>query len=362
MAGLDYWSYVLVSVSIISGTLATIIFVLRLCCRRFGGAGIKSEDFLMGIGLLFSYGLVVCTFIAVFNGVGHHIGSLPEGTRRRVTLVFWLGQKFWIISQVFVKVSILELVRKLFSTTRRLRITVTALLTLTVVWGVIAFIGDIFLCWPPQHFWIKNMDGHCMNSQRAFFMVIGSVSLVEDIVILLVPLIEVWQMHMAPRQKVQIMLLVSLGCLACIFSLLRVIELRHYATENVTASGALETIWALLELHCAVACSSLILLTPIYRRCHQFWKSNCCSQRQVKNTGRSSDCDYIFGTWPYDVSFWHGGGSQLQSEACYAPEALSAAKEFSSDTRNITVQTSIDQVVDDRAVAFPSEEASPESV
>ncbi|KAB8238560.1 hypothetical protein ETB97_008242 [Aspergillus alliaceus] len=212
MAGVGYWGSVLISVTIISGTIATIIFALRLYCRHVGSAGLKREDFLMGAGLLFSYGLVACTLISVFNGVGHNIEHLPEETRRRVTLVFWLGQKFWILSQILVKLSILELIRKLFITVRRLQITITTLLYFTLVWGVGALVGDIFLCLPPQYFWIKTIDGICMQS-HAILLIFGSLSVLEDILILLTPLVEVWRMRMPLRQKAQIMLLLSLGCL-----------------------------------------------------------------------------------------------------------------------------------------------------
>lgn len=52
-----------------------------------------------------------------------------------------------------------------------------------------------------------------MSGQNTFFLVIGSLSVVEDVVILCLPLPIVWRLHTPTREKIEITLLFSMGCL-----------------------------------------------------------------------------------------------------------------------------------------------------
>jgi hypothetical protein len=50
-----YWKNVLTIVPIIGAAVATIIYLLRLYCRRMKALGFLLEDYLMGVGLIISY-------------------------------------------------------------------------------------------------------------------------------------------------------------------------------------------------------------------------------------------------------------------------------------------------------------------
>jgi hypothetical protein len=50
-----YWKNVLTIVPIIGAVVATIIYLLRLYCRRMKALGLLLEDYLMGAGLIISY-------------------------------------------------------------------------------------------------------------------------------------------------------------------------------------------------------------------------------------------------------------------------------------------------------------------
>lgn len=61
-----YWKNVLTIVPIIMCALATVSYILRLVCRRvLVGVRLKAEDFLMGIGLLLSYGVTAFTIYSI---------------------------------------------------------------------------------------------------------------------------------------------------------------------------------------------------------------------------------------------------------------------------------------------------------
>lgn len=55
MAGLTYWGYVMTAIAIVSSVFATIIYLLRLLSRHIARITLRSEDLLMGVGLLLSF-------------------------------------------------------------------------------------------------------------------------------------------------------------------------------------------------------------------------------------------------------------------------------------------------------------------
>jgi hypothetical protein len=102
-----YWKNVLTIVPIVGAVVATIIYLLRLYCRRLKALGLLLEDYLMGAGLIISYcatafvidsehsppssrrdiKIKILTIKAAFNGVGLPVASLPKHERMRIQFV-----------------------------------------------------------------------------------------------------------------------------------------------------------------------------------------------------------------------------------------------------------------------------------
>ncbi|KAE8419480.1 hypothetical protein BDV36DRAFT_294074 [Aspergillus pseudocaelatus] len=245
MADLQYWDTVLVVVSVVGLAVVSVFFVLRLLSRQLSRQRLDIGDCFMGIGLLFCYGVA----ISAFNGAGQDIWSLDEKTRSRRILLFWLTQTLWPFSQAFVKLSIIMLLQQLFCVQKR-SILFWPFIVFTVSWAVTAIFGNIFQCSPPRYFWLQaTVKGTCMSGQKAFYMVIGALSLAEDVALLLLPISVVWSLNMGIKQKVQVTALFCLAGLACVFSLLRLVEFNRYLTSTATSSGSKEALWTLLELY-----------------------------------------------------------------------------------------------------------------
>jgi hypothetical protein len=125
--------------------------------------------------------------------------------------MFWITEKFWPPSQACDKVSIILLLRWLFGTVKRVRSLTIYHLVFTVAWGTAALLANTFQCRPSQYFWNKDIEGHCIRGQKALFMVTGSISLLEDVVLLAVPIVIVWRIQMAPRKKILLSMLFAMG-------------------------------------------------------------------------------------------------------------------------------------------------------
>ncbi|KAJ5798607.1 uncharacterized protein N7503_007903, partial [Penicillium pulvis] len=229
-------------------------------------------------------------------GIGKPIWVLPRDERRRIALVNpcnlgtlevtyadWVLQKCWPPAQVFIKVSIVLFLRRLLDCLEYFRQLAIAMIVLVIIWGTTAIIGNTFQCWPVQYYWIKHMSGHCMKGQDTFFFVIGTLSVLGNVLVLCLPL----------PIKIEITLLFSIRCLVCVFSIFRLVALRHFQTEDLTgwftyyptksivhshdpsiADSAMTLIWTILELDNAIICGSLLLMKPLF----QLWMGNARSK------------------------------------------------------------------------------------
>lgn len=123
----------------------------------------------------------------------------------------WMIQKFWAPSAAFVKISIVVFLKRLLGTVRAYAIISNILIGFIACWAVTALLVNIFQCTPVQYYYDKDLNGHCMSGQRAFFQAMGAFSLVEDVIVLCLPTPIVWGLQITFRQKIAVTLVFSLG-------------------------------------------------------------------------------------------------------------------------------------------------------
>ncbi|GLA10021.1 hypothetical protein AnigIFM60653_001161 [Aspergillus niger] len=296
-----YWRNVLTIVPIVGTALATLSYVLRLYSRRFTTAGLKVEDWLMGAGLLLSY----CATAFVVDSVVDD----PEilGAVRRVC-----EDLYYRVPEAAARNSLLV---------------------------------NIFQCRPVQYYYNKELRGHCMSGQRQFFQTMGAISLIEDIIILCLPIPIIWGLHITFRQKFAVILLFSLGGLVCIFSLMRLIEFRTFITTDLASSSAKESIWTCLELDIAIICGCLPLMKPLIQGFLGKVRSRVSKARSHPSSG-TKPC------YPSSATHNNDGFRQLDdvldSQASKNPNFIAGSSRWSSDVelQGIVVRTWIEQDVD----------------
>ncbi|KAJ5178276.1 uncharacterized protein N7500_000975 [Penicillium coprophilum] len=258
-----YWKNVLISVPVVGAGLATITYLLRLYCRRMKAVGLHLEDYLMGAGLIISYCVTAFVVDTAFNGIGLPIASLPKYQRRRIQFDSWMIQKFWAPSMAFVKISIVVFIKRLFGSIRAYVVISNCLVGFIAIWAFASLMVNIFQCIPVQYYYDKKLKGHCMAAQVQFFQTMGSIALIEDVIILCLPIPAFWRLQMNNRQKISLMLVFSLGGVVCIFSLMRLIEFRNFHITDLAASSAKESIWTCLEVNVATICGCLPFFNPL---------------------------------------------------------------------------------------------------
>ena len=103
---------------------------------------------------------------------------------------------------MFTKLSILFLYRRIF-TTVSFQKWVTVVASTCVLWGVGAFIAAILKCIPLKDAWNPADTGTCYNT-GLFVVVSESINLLQDIIIVLMPVGMIRRLQLPLQQKVSL--------------------------------------------------------------------------------------------------------------------------------------------------------------
>ena len=144
-------------------------------------------------------------YVIVYDNLDSMVSNISQGS--------WMIQKFWAPSMACVKISIVVFIKRLFNSIRAYAIVSNCLAGFIAAWALAALLTNIFQCTPVQYYYDKGLKGHCMSGQVQFFQAMGSIALIEDVIIFCLPLPVFWRLQVNRRQKFGLTLVFSLGLL-----------------------------------------------------------------------------------------------------------------------------------------------------
>lgn len=127
-----------------------------------------------------------------------------------------LGQSFWATQILYkftinlTKISILLLYLRVFTTDRRLRISVYCVLLLVVGYALGSIFATIFQCKPVSRAWNKKTDGNCI-SNTAFWYANAVANILGDCVILILPIPTIYRLQLPTNQKWGLVMIFAVG-------------------------------------------------------------------------------------------------------------------------------------------------------
>ncbi|KAF7864402.1 hypothetical protein EAF04_006536 [Stromatinia cepivora] len=159
------------------------------------------DDAFIIASLLLAIGSMVAVTIGIRSGLGlldWESGSQSQldGLQKAVYSFNFL----FILSQFFSKLSILVFIRSL-TPNRTHRNLDTFFIVLTVCWGITAGFGLIFQCDTPE-VW-NFLHGECI-SRLAFYTYVEILNIILDSVLVLLPIMVVWNLKLALKPKLMI--------------------------------------------------------------------------------------------------------------------------------------------------------------
>lgn len=123
----------------------------------------------------------------------------------------------YLVSVALLKLSLLALYFRIFLT-REFKLATYILSGLIILWCIALNCVAIFQCNPVKKSWLPTTPGTCIDLKAAF---IGNAipNIITDVVILLLPVRQIWKLQMRPAQRISLIAMFLLGGL-CVSPLL----------------------------------------------------------------------------------------------------------------------------------------------
>jgi len=277
---------------IVFPVLALLIVGLRLH-TRFRIVKITShEDYAIALAMLFSFGCMACQIIQVYNGVGRHIQALTIAQIITSFKALWASIQCYNFALTLTKISIaLQYLR--ITTGKTIRLICWVFIWFTAAFGIVALFVGTFQCVPVASFWNMQIPGKCIN-KTAWYYVAAVVSILQDILLVVLPFFILRRLAMPTREKVSLMVILGLGGIAAIASVCRLYALYFISvSSDITWDSPGAVYWSAIELNVGILCASLPTLRPFLARIRpNAFSSSVGSQRVGESSGNKPGGQY----------------------------------------------------------------------
>lgn len=147
------------------------------------------------------------------NGFGTHIDTLsPEEILLNLQL-FYAGNFLFDAAVTCSKASALFFYGRIFPravNSTWFNIALWVVHGLNVAWFIGIVVATFFLCIPMEKSWIPTLEGSC-DAQNKVYIGSAVTSVIIDLLILLLPLPNIWQLQLKAAQKSGLLLIFMLG-------------------------------------------------------------------------------------------------------------------------------------------------------
>ncbi|KAF7905650.1 uncharacterized protein EAF01_006171 [Botrytis porri] len=279
-AGVDLNESVTAAYDIVSCVvlgIAAAAVCLRFYVRTMRGANsLAIDDWFVVLGLICTCALVATTLIAGAYGSGTHVWSTTLPRLMVLLKVVFAEPWVYAASVTSTKISILLLYRRLFYTGEGDMLVFNRIFTImywvatsfTCAYPIIMWIVMAAACRPLNFFWMQYAgakEGKCINTLM-FFLIFGIVNMVNDVIILIVPIPRILRLHMNKRKKFSVAGIMLLGSFVCVASIVRI----YYLTLLTTAVDISFILgpafgWSSLEPSVAIIGACLPTYAPLFR-------------------------------------------------------------------------------------------------
>lgn len=127
-----------------------------------------------------------------------------------LTIAQWINLPLLAV----IKFSCLLSYWSIFKPNQKIRWALQASMTLLVCAYVGMFFASLFECWPLATNWEPAISrGHCLKPKGGVPYVSGTINVVSDIVVLVLPIPAIWSLKMDLRRKLRLVAIFSVGTL-----------------------------------------------------------------------------------------------------------------------------------------------------
>ncbi|KAK7425719.1 hypothetical protein QQZ08_007818 [Neonectria magnoliae] len=332
--------------------IVTTFVALRFWVRQFKGSKLWYDDWAIVFAIICTSSTVATTILAGIHGAGEHVWSTHIS--RFITLIklVYAEPYVYALAVTSTKVSILLLYHRLFrakvDSNRIFPIMYWSVVSLTAVYPVILWVTMACACRP-----YLGAKGTCID-MHLFFLVLGIVNILNDIVILLVPIPRILHLHLKKRVKASICGIMLLGSFVCVASIVR-IDYLNGLFKNIDAAWRMgpSFAWSSIEPSVAIISACLPTLAPLLRMGRNKSTSNpyYVSDRMGQSGTENHHSRNVAGRFNAGHSRIEDDGVELTHKVQGGDSSSSRGPESQGSSeydRNITVKTQVSVITQGR--------------
>ncbi|KAF8860755.1 hypothetical protein BDZ45DRAFT_587834 [Acephala macrosclerotiorum] len=256
-------------------TLAEVCIIVRIWSRLQLLHKLHTDDWviiLSGVAVIPYWYLL----IAITNlGLGLNMWDTNLDELDQFFKLFWVEEIVYLNLLAIIKVALLLFLLNIFPS-QSFRTVCWTVGALTVSIALSFTMATIFACSPIPHFWTRWQGvvsvGTCNNLNLQTY-ISAAINIVQDFVILCLPLPQLYTLQVSTRRKIQLFLMFSVGLFVSIISIIRLKTLDYV---NLV-------IWSIIEPTVAIICACM----PSIRQLLGHYASNSFFGSTVKTNPSS---------------------------------------------------------------------------
>ncbi|KAK3314369.1 hypothetical protein B0H66DRAFT_504351, partial [Apodospora peruviana] len=267
---------IVISLSIIT-SVSLVMMVLRFFCKARYSKKFGWDDHLLSASWICLLTYSALTIVAVNNGIGRRRALIPPANLSTALQLLYVGRFFGIIALAVSKSSFAVTLLYLSRNPWQRAVIWFILVSLNLVMWVCG-LSLFFQCWPVRKAWDLDAPGTCWDSRVQVNIGIGAgaYSAAMDFGLAVFPTILIWHLQMGKREKLGVLLAMSLGVFAGITAIVKSYYITGTARSNAdfTFSSADLLIWSGSETAVTIMAASVPFLRLIVKEVSDSRKSH----------------------------------------------------------------------------------------
>ncbi|KAL4920637.1 hypothetical protein BDW62DRAFT_215891 [Aspergillus aurantiobrunneus] len=243
--------------------LALVSVCLRLLARYERKQKLWWDDWLIIWSLGWNFVVVGFIFAMIYNGMGIHADTLPPEQVVFIAKFLVVAEILYVFNLVWTKLSVLCLYYRIFRFAYFKR-WAYAIGTFIILWVICITFLFIFICVPVQKLWYPQLPGHCIN-QVGTWIANAISTIATDLMILILPMPQIWSLQLRTSQKVALTFAFCLGFFVVFASAYRFSVLFSYTTLDSSYTLAPTVGWTAIEMSAGIISACLPTMVPAFQ-------------------------------------------------------------------------------------------------
>ncbi|PYH93222.1 hypothetical protein BO71DRAFT_355726 [Aspergillus ellipticus CBS 707.79] len=242
----------------------TVLAFLCVCLRVISRIERKQklwwDDWMILFSMAWNFVVVGFIFGMIHEGMGVHADQLPAWRIVLIAKFLLVAEILYVFNLVWTKLSILLMYYRIFHFPY-FKKWAYIIGTFVILWVICITFMFVFICVPVQKVWEPSLPGHCIN-QVGTWIANAASTIATDLVILLLPLPQVWKLQLRLSEKVALTIAFGLGFFVVFASAYRFTVLFSYTATDSSYTLAPTVGWTAIEMSAGIVSACLPTIRP----------------------------------------------------------------------------------------------------